>query len=199
MSLKIENMPLADLVPYAKNARLHSGQQIDQLVLSIKEFGFYNPALIDENNILIAGHGRVQAAKLAGLEEIPVIRLVGLTDAQKRALRIADNQLPLNAAWDIDLLMEEVQSLQLDDFDLDILGFDDDMLETLLPDDTDDVDISGDNDEIRSGVDVKYLTIDKEKVPITDDEVALMMNELNRYIEKYGSTYGFVKKLLERK
>lgn len=199
MSLKIENMPLADLVPYAKNARLHSGQQIDQLVLSIKEFGFYNPALIDENNILIAGHGRVQAAKLAGLEEIPVIRLVGLTDAQKRALRIADNQLPLNAAWDIDLLMEEVQSLQLDDFDLDILGFDDDMLETLLPDDTDDVDISGDNEEARSGVDVKYLTIDKEKVPITDDEVALMMNELNRYIEKYGSTYGFVKKLLERK
>lgn len=199
MGLKIEYLPVADLVPYAKNARMHSGNQLDQIVASISEFGFTNPVLIDENNILIAGHGRTQAAKIAGLETIPAIRLTGLSDAQKKALRIADNQLPLNATWDMDLLMEEVKGLELDEFDLEVLGFDDDMLDTLLAGDEDNIDIGSEGDESRSGVDVKYLTIDKEKVPVTDDEVNMLMKALNQYIEKYGSTYGFATKLLERK
>lgn len=199
MALKIEYLPVADLVAYAKNARLHSGQQIDQIVASINEFGFTNPVLIDENNTLIAGHGRTQAAKIAGLEEVPAIRLSGLSDDQKKALRIADNQLPQNASWDMDLLIEEVKGLDLAEFDLELLGFDDDMLDSLLVDDADDVDIGSDSQESSSGADVKYLTIDKEKVPVTDDEVNLLLKELNGYIEKYGSTYGFASKLLGRK
>ena len=199
MGLKIEYLAVADLVPYAKNARMHSGNQLDQIVASINEFGFTNPVLVDENNILIAGHGRTQAAKIAGLTEVPAIRLSGLSDDQKKALRIADNQLTLNGSWDMDLLMEEVQGLDIAEFDLDLLGFDENMLETLLVDDADDIDIGSDSDESRSGVDMKYLTIDKEKVPVTDDEIDRLMKALNEYVEKYGTTVGFAKRLVEGK
>lgn len=197
MTLKIEYLPINDFIPYAKNARVHGGQQLDDIVASIKEFGFTNPVLIDENNILIAGHGRIKAAKLAGLSELPCIRLTNLTDSQKKALRIADNQIPLNASWDMELLMQEVQDLELEEFDLDILGFDEKMLETLLSDDSELVDIGAESGESRSGVDMKYLKIDKEKVPVTDDEVSALMKALNDYVEKYGTTVGFAKRLVE--
>lgn len=132
MALKIEYIAVGELRAYDKNARTHSPDQVAQIVASINEFGFTNPVLIDENNELIAGHGRTQAAQSMGMEEVPAIRLSGLSEQQKKALRIADNQLALNAGWDLDLLAEEVQSLDLDGFDLDVLGFDDDYLNDLL-------------------------------------------------------------------
>src|SRR5690606_22195589 len=106
--------------------------QVAQIAASITEFGFTNPVLIDENNELIAGHGRTQAAISIGLQEVPAIRLEGLSDAQKRALRLADNQLALNAGYDLELLAEEIQGLDLEGFDLDILGFSDEFLNDLL-------------------------------------------------------------------
>lgn len=132
MALEIEYINVAKLKAYAKNARTHSPDQVAQIVDSINEFGFTNPVLIDENNELIAGHGRTEAAVTIGIKEIPAIRLTGLSDAQKRGLRIADNQLALNAGWDINLLADEVQGLDLDGFDLELLGFDDEYLADLL-------------------------------------------------------------------
>lgn len=197
MSLKIEYLPVDELVPYAKNARKHSGAQIEQVVASIKEFGFTNPVLIDENNILIAGHGRTQAAKIAGLSEIPVIRLSGLSEPQRKALRIADNQIPLNASWDMDLLMEEVQDLNLAEFDLELMGFDENMLETLLYTDDEDPDLDDSAGKSNTGTDVKYLSIGKEKVPISEEEETRLINELKKYITKYGTNFGFATTLIK--
>ena len=132
MALKIEYMSVEELTGYDRNTRTHSKSQIEQIKASIGEFGFVNPVLIDENNILIAGHGRTEAAKQMGLEKVPAIRLVGLTDNQKKAYRIADNQLPLNAGWDLELLSIEIAELESSGFDLELMGFDDQFLDELL-------------------------------------------------------------------
>jgi len=120
---KITMMPVADLVPYANNARTHSEAQIDKLCASIAEFGFVNPVLVDGQGVIIAGHGRVMAAKKSGLTAVPTLLVDHLTEAQKKAYIIADNQLALDAGWDENLLKLELQYLQELDFDLSKLGF----------------------------------------------------------------------------
>lgn len=132
MALKIEYVAVGDLREYARNARTHDVDQVAQIAASIREFGFTNPVLIDENNEIIAGHGRTQAAISIGLQEVPAIRLEGLSDAQKRALRISDNSIALNSGWDLELLAGEIQDLDLEGFDLDILGFSDEFLNDLV-------------------------------------------------------------------
>ena len=121
-----------DLIPYINNSRTHSDEQVAQIAASIKEFGFLNPVLIDKDNGIIAGHGRLMAAKKLGVGEVPCVRAEHLTDAQKKAYVIADNQLALNAGWDNDLLKVEIEGLQEMDFNVDLLGFDDDFLDGLL-------------------------------------------------------------------
>lgn len=135
--LQIEYISILQIAPYVKNARTHSEEQISQIVDSIREFGFTNPILVDQHNELIAGHGRLEAAKIVGLETVPAVRLSDLTEQQVKALRIVDNQLALNAGWDLDLLAAEIVELEADDFNLDLLGFDDDFLAGLLPDEND--------------------------------------------------------------
>ena len=122
----------ADLIPYANNSRTHSDEQINQVASSIKEFGFTNPVLVDEQNGIVAGHGRVMAANKLGLEEVPCIVLDGLTKAQKKAYVIADNQLALNSGWDLGMLKLEVESLKEMDFDLDVMGFDEGFVDNLF-------------------------------------------------------------------
>jgi ParB-like chromosome segregation protein Spo0J len=124
--------PIEALIPYARNSRTHSDEQVAQVAASIREFGFTNPVLIDEAGGIIAGHGRVLAARKLGLAEVPCLTLAGLTEAQKRAYVIADNKLALNAGWDEDLLALEIKDLQGMDFDLDLLGFDAGELDELL-------------------------------------------------------------------
>ncbi len=121
-----------DLIPYINNSRLHSEKQVKQIAASIKEFGFTNPVLIDEKDGIIAGHGRILGADLLKLDEAPCIVLAGLTEAQKKAYVIADNQLPLNAEWDVDMLRVEVEGLQELEFDLSLLGHEDDVIARLL-------------------------------------------------------------------
>ena len=123
---------VSELIPYINNSRTHSDEQVNQVAASIKEFGFTSPVLIDEQGGLIAGHGRVMAAKKLKLDEVPCIILEGLTEAQKKAYIIADNQLPLNAGWDLDKLKLEIETLGELDFDIDLLGFDDEFLDGLL-------------------------------------------------------------------
>jgi len=132
MTPKIETRLVADLIPYAANSRTHSDAQVAQIAASIKEFGWTNPILIDDDNTIIAGHGRLLAARKLGMEEVPAIILDHLTKAQQRALVIADNQLALNAGWDMDMLKAEIEDLSLEDFNLDLLGFDEKFLDGLL-------------------------------------------------------------------
>ena len=132
MTLKVEQRSVADLIPYAANSRTHSDAQVAQIAASIKEFGWTNPILIDGDNTIIAGHGRLLAARKLGMDEVPAIVLDHLSKAQQRALVIADNQLALNAGWDIDMLKAEIEDLKLEDFDLELLGFDDKFLDGML-------------------------------------------------------------------
>jgi DNA modification methylase len=125
---------VAQLAPYAANARMHSDAQVAQLAASIAEFGFNVPVLVDDAGVLVAGHGRVLAARALGLEAVPVIRLGHLSEAQARAYRIADNQLALTSTWDEALLAAELRELRAEEFDLGLIGFDQDMLERLLAD-----------------------------------------------------------------
>lgn len=128
----IEQVTIDKLIPYAKNSRTHSDAQIAQIAASIKEFGFVNPVLIDDAGGIIAGHGRVMAARKLSIEEVPCIRLSHLSENQKRAYVIADNKLALNAGWDDEMLKLEIKDLELADFDISLLGFDAEELENIL-------------------------------------------------------------------
>lgn len=136
MADRIELWPVDKLVPYAKNPRTHSAEQVSQIAASIVEFGFLNPILVDTTAGIIAGHGRLQAAKQVGLAQVPVVVLDHLTEAQKRAYVIADNKLALNAGWDDELLRAEMADLVAQDFDMPVIGFSDDELADLLADPT---------------------------------------------------------------
>lgn len=120
----IEQVDVNSLIPYVNNARVHDEAQILQIAASIKEFGFTNPILVDKDNGVIAGHGRLEAAKKLGHKSVPVLRLSHLSEVQKKAYIIADNKLALNSTWDKDLLMLEVAHLQELGADLNLLGFD---------------------------------------------------------------------------
>lgn len=131
-SKTIEEIKVDDLIPYATNSRTHSPEQVAQIAASIQEFGFTNPVLIDANGTIIAGHGRVLAARKLGIETIPCIRLGHLTPSQVRAYVIADNKIALNAGWDDEMLKAELLTIQEDGFNTDLTGFSDDELNALL-------------------------------------------------------------------
>ncbi|HHX88776.1 MAG TPA: site-specific DNA-methyltransferase, partial [Paracoccus sp.] len=136
--LAVEYRGLDSLVPYARNARTHSETQVAEIAGSIREFGFVNPVLIAEDGTLIAGHGRVLAARLLGMDTVPAITLAGLSDTQRRALVLADNRIALNAGWDEALLALELSDLKEAGFDLGIMGFEDGELDRLLSGSDDD-------------------------------------------------------------
>ena len=122
--LRIQYRPVSDLVPYERNPRTHSDEQVARIAASIREFGFTNPVLLDGGNGVIAGHGRLLAARELGMESVPCIDLGHLTPEQKRAYLIADNRLALGAGWDEELLRLELTELKDADFNLDLIGFD---------------------------------------------------------------------------
>ena len=128
---KIEWISVETLIPYAKNARTHSDEQVAQIAGSIKEFGFNNPVLVDKDNSVIAGHGRLMAARKLGMDKVPVVQLGHMTEAQRKAYVLADNRIALNSGWDTGMLTLELQDLK-DDIDLSLLGFDPDELDALL-------------------------------------------------------------------
>ncbi|MGH7463223.1 MAG: ParB/Srx family N-terminal domain-containing protein, partial [Longimicrobiales bacterium] len=129
---KIEQWPTTKLLPYARNARTHSDEQVAQIAASIAEFGFTNPILAGSDGVIVAGHGRLAAAQKLGMEVVPVVVLDHLSTTQRRALVIADNRIAENAGWDEAMLRVELVSLQDDDFDLALTGFDADDLADLL-------------------------------------------------------------------
>jgi len=129
---KVERWPLERLIPHARNARTHSEEQVAQIAGSIAEFGFVNPVLVGDDGVIVAGHGRVMAARKLGLTEAPVIVLSHLTPTQRRALMIADNQIAINAGWNDEMLAAELAALKEEAFDLDLLGFDESEIDRLL-------------------------------------------------------------------
>lgn len=130
--MNIETIAVDLLIPYARNSRTHSDEQVAQIAASIREFGFTNPVLIDGEDGIIAGHGRVLGARKLGLDSVPCVRLDHLTETQKRAYIIADNKLALNAGWDEEMLALEFEELRGDDFDLSLTGFAEDDLSRLI-------------------------------------------------------------------
>jgi hypothetical protein len=129
---RIERWPIERLIPYANNARVHSKADIDKLADAIRNWGWTMPVLVDEEGILLAGHGRLRAAAKLGLTSIPVIVAGGWSEADKRAYRLADNQLVERGSWDLDLLRNEIQDLGFADFDLGLIGFEPDRIEDIL-------------------------------------------------------------------
>jgi ParB-like chromosome segregation protein Spo0J len=153
--LKIVYKKTDDLIPYARNSRTHSEQQINQIASSIKEFGFRTPILIDADNGIIAGHGRVLAALKLGMKELPTVDGSDMSEVQKRMYVIADNKIALNAGWDNELLMLEIDDLKEAGADIDILAFDPSELIPATQLDysaLDDVDMEGELDEMADGV-----------------------------------------------
>jgi len=124
MKMEIKQIEVDKLLAYEKNNKKHPQKQIDLIVKSIKEFGFKNPILIDKKNIIIAGHGRCEAAKIIGMKEVPCIRCDDLTPSQVKAYRLADNKLAELAEWDFDNIKFELEELQLEGFDIELTGFD---------------------------------------------------------------------------
>ena len=120
---EVQEVTLTDLIPYANNAKIHSEDQIIKIASSIREFGFLNPVLIDKEKNIIAGHGRVEAAKKLELETVPCVYIEGLTEAQRKAYILADNRLGELAEWDMDLVNIELESLRDMDFDIELTGF----------------------------------------------------------------------------
>lgn len=132
MARQIELWPVERLVPYARNARTHSDEQVAQIAASIIEFGFNSPILVDSNSGIVAGHGRLLAARKLGFAEVPVIVLDHLTEIQRRAYLLADNRLALNAGWNDEILAAELAAIEAEGFDLGVIGFTDSELEGFL-------------------------------------------------------------------
>ena len=130
--MKVTQKKVTELIPYVNNSRTHSDEQVAQIAASIKEFGWTNPILIDGDNGIIAGHGRLLAARKLQMTDVPTIELKDLSESQKKAYIIADNKLALNADWDKDLLRIEIEELVADDYELSKLGFNQEELDALL-------------------------------------------------------------------
>lgn len=163
----------SDLIPYARNSRTHSDEQVNQIVSSIKEFGFLNPIIVDGDNGIIAGHGRVLAANKIGLDLLPVVEASHLNEAQKRAYIIADNKLALNAGWDYEMLRVEFDELSDAGFDLELTGFSLDEVEGLIFDDDCEVDMPELADGDKEPYQQKTFTLHDEQAGIVDDAIMI--------------------------
>lgn len=162
IDLQIEKWPVERLIPYARNARTHTDEQVAQIAASISEFGWTNPILVGSDGVLIAGHARLQAARKLAMTEVPVIVLDHLSESQRRALVIADNRLALSAGWDEEMLRVELEALREDDYNIDLLGFSEEEIENLL----------ADPDSVSSGL------IDEDAVPETPESAVTVPGDV---------------------
>lgn len=184
-----------ELIPYEKNPR-DNRLAIDDVVRSIEEYGFTNPILVNEEKVILAGHTRREAAILAGMERVPYIVVDGLTEAQQRAYRLADNKLSELALWDEDLLKEELENLLDADYDLSLTGFSDVDLTDLLKDEEDLEDIEPEEPKEKKTT-LPMLRFGSNSVRITQDELIMLSNRYNEYVEAEPGE-GFVTWLLKR-
>ena len=184
-----------ELIPYEKNPR-DNRAALDAIELSIEEYGFTNPILVNEEKVILAGHTRREAAILAGLEKVPYIVVDGLTEAQQKAYRLADNKLSELSIWDEDLLKEELEDLLDEDYDISLTGFSDVDLTDLLKDEEDLEDIELEEPKEKK-ITLPMLRFGSNSVRITQDELIMLSNRYNEYVEAEPGE-GFVTWLLKR-
>lgn len=184
-----------ELIPYEKNPR-DNRAALDAIELSIEEYGFTNPILVNEEKVILAGHTRREAAILAGLEKVPYIVVDGLTEAQQKAYRLADNKLSELALWDEDLLKEELEDLLDEDYDISLTGFSDVDLTDILKDEEDLEDIEPEEPKEKKTT-LPMLRFGSNSVRITQDELIMLSNRYNEYVEAEPGE-GFVTWLLKR-
>lgn len=184
-----------ELIPYEKNPR-DNRVALDAIELSIEEYGFTNPILVNEEKVILAGHTRREAAILAGLEKVPYIVVDGLTEAQQKAYRLADNKLSELSIWDEDLLKEELEDLLDEDYDISLTGFSDVDLTDLLKDEEDLEDIEPEEPKEKKTT-LPMLRFGSNSVRITQDELIMLSNRYNEYVEAEPGE-GFVTWLLKR-
>lgn len=170
-----------ELIPYEKNPR-DNRAALDAIELSIEEYGFTNPILVNEEKVILAGHTRREAAILAGLEKVPYIVVDGLTEAQQKAYRLADNKLSELSIWDEDLLKEELEDLLDEDYDISLTGFSDVDLTDLLKDEEDLEDIELEEPKEKKTT-LPMLRFGSNSVRITQDELIMLSNRYNEYVE----------------
>lgn len=179
--LKVIYESIGKITPYERNARIHGEAQIDQIMASIKEFGFTNPILIDANNVIVAGHGRYEAALKLGMDMVPTIKLGHLTDEQRRAYTIADNQIALNSSWDLNLLQLELGELKQLGFKLELMGLDSLKLDTII------------HDSISQEIDYGVLGDDEiEKTDLLKSGVKKAI-QIEFHIDDYEEAYAIFK------
>jgi len=177
-----------------RNTRTHSPEQITQVRASMREFGFTNPILLkDDGTTIGAGHARQEAAIAEGLARVPTITLRGLTATQWRAYVIADNKLALNAGWDDQLLKAEIEGLEADNFDVLLTGFSAAEIGDLLGDG---IELDGD-DNSSGAIAGEFLKFDRQRIPLTEDEMAALNALVSRYVETFGLAHGFARWLCE--
>lgn len=186
---KLEVIDINKLIPYANNARTHSDEQIKKIQSSLREFGFVNPVLIDKSFSIIAGHGRVEAAKREGLTECPCVMVEHLSEAQKKAYILADNKLAELSSWDMDMVKIELEELQELDFDIELTGFE-------MQDNEIDVEPIDDENITSNNISEHTMTIDKTKITLTEEEYNLINSKLDMYIDDNGVSFGFIRWLL---
>lgn len=184
-----------ELIPYEKNPR-DNRVALDAIELSIEEYGFTNPILVNEEKVILAGHTRREAAILAGLEKVPYIVVDGLTEAQQKAYRLADNKLSELSIWDEDLLKEELEDLLDEDYDISLTGFSDVDLTDFLKDEEDLEDIEPEEPKEKKTT-LPMLRFGSNSVRITQDELIMLSNRYNEYVEAEPGE-GFVTWLLKR-
>lgn len=184
-----------ELIPYEKNPR-DNRAALDAIELSIEEYGFTNPILVNEEKVILAGHTRRETAILAGLEKVPYIVVDGLTEAQQKAYRLADNKLSELSIWDEDLLKEELEDLLDEDYDISLTGFSDVDLTDLLKDEEDLEDIEPEEPKEKKTT-LPMLRFGSNSVRITQDELIMLSNRYNEYVEAEPGE-GFVTWLLKR-
>lgn len=184
-----------ELIPYEKNPR-DNRAALDAIELSIEEYGFTNPILVNEEKVILAGHTRREAAILAGLEKVPYIVVDGLTEAQQKAYRLADNKLSELSIWDEDLLKEELEDLLDEDYDISLTGFSDVDLTDILKDEEDLEDIEPEEPKEKKTT-LPMLRFGSNSVRITQDELIMLSNRYTEYVEAEPGE-GFVTWLLKR-
>lgn len=193
---KVEHLGLDELIPYAGNARNHPDDQVADLAAIIREFGFTQPLLIRGDATIIAGHGRLLAARQLGLETVPVIRCDHLSVAQSKALTLADNRISEKGGWNQDVLKIELEGLQLLDVSMDLTGFNEGEIDDILDGFEDDQDLPAPQAEGETKTSARTLNIDDLRLQVTDAEAELFKSAVAKYADQKGTTFGFINHLL---
>ena len=194
--MELEKISIDKIRMYENNTKEHPDWQVEEIVKSISAFGYKDPIALDENDIIIEGHGRYLALKQLNFKEIEILRITDLTEEQKAAYAIAHNKLTMNTDFDFETLKYELNKLELVDFDLKILGFEETELEKILEESNEEIPIPeydyDEEEETGKRIKEKMLIIGEKKIPLTEKEYEFLMEKYENYIKENGVAYGFI-------